>query len=294
VTIPSGFPSTVTRGIVVPNDIFADVQYSQQLVLMFDSLLAYSINRFSLDQDTQKQATADRDFLRAEGVVRTAGVEVPIRLSFGPGQVWSPNADDDLTIPLLGLPKLPPDAFASDADRVVYQISQVVRFGGKPATACLSGAYRSFARGTPDTSPYFELVLAELPLPPVNMPWGDLLAFKRDPAVGSHLAALRKWIAALARQQFSPEEATEQLHDLLSKYRQAMKAASRQYQNAVMKAVVTTGLASLVGPVPAAAAAAHGLFDVRAQYLKLEYSATAGPGAEVAYVARSQDFLLRR
>lgn len=279
-----------------PRSVIDDTPTLQRMVLFYDQLhLLVPISR-NVKEEAESPAMADLDYLREQGVALNVGPQIPpIGIGFSDGSKHSLRslvaADVDAFIPfqLLDL-AAPLYEGESNDDRRLRHIAQYVRPPASDFTTIALAAPPPIPDGTPASSQLLEIAIQGLALPPDDVPWQDLIQYRRSPGHVRELATLRSWMRKLARGGTSPAELKEELRGALDHYRREARAAHHRMVLGNLSVVLSLPAIAADPSLAAAIAATGVLIGLRAQRPDPVLEAAA-PGREVAYLYNTERWL---
>jgi len=289
----------LSRTILAPRDILLDSSEAKRLALFFDDILLWQVDRTHVNEDNQKSLTADLNFLREQGLVKNLGVNVPNIISFGndKGETWSPfadaNKDTDIFIPIqaiTSIPKSHPHEVVNDVDRIIRHLAKgmVRQEDGSPVVAHANPCNLDTVNAPPTA---IEIVLKNIPLPPENIPWVDLIQFRSDSENISKLRAFRIWLQKQATSPDTPQIMHQELEALMEDYKKYMNIQHQKHSKGVLSTVLTSAAAAVAqlesGNFSEALLA---LLGVRGHKLALEEAEMNAPGREVSYLVKAAEF----
>ncbi len=135
-----------------------------------------------------------------------------------------------------------------------------------------------------------QFVIEGLPVPARRVPWEEIIDFRNDADSQERLRSLRAWIAATARGGISLAEASDQIHDAVSRYRDHVRGAGIAHDLGVWESLMRSGILSTEMGVEAwmtsHAPRPFGLSLLTASSIQAEQSA---PGRELSYLVKVED-----
>lgn len=141
-----------------------------------------------------------------------------------------------------------------------------------------------------DAAGMFRFVISSIPVPAQRVPWEEIFAFKADPDSLERLRTLRAWIAETARGSISLAEASDRVHDALTRYREHVRGAAIAHDAATWEALVKSGIASPYRALDEWTANGAPRPFVLAHLLGHGTEAgRAAPGRELSYLVKVED-----
>lgn len=290
----------LSRTILAPRDILLDTAEAKRLALFFDDILLWQVDRNQVGNEDQEALYSDLAYLREKGVVKNLGVNLPNILHFGSenGETYSPFAeatkDTDIFIPvqaITSIPKTHSDEVIHDTDRIIRHLAKgmIRQDDGSPVVAHANPSNLDTVIAPPTA---IELVLKNIPLPPENIPWEDLIQFRSESENISKLRALRIWLQKTASNPDSPQVMQMELEALIDDYKKYMDIQHQKHSRGVLSTVLSSAAAAVAqletGNFSDALLA---MLGVRGHKLALEEAEMSAPGREVAYLVKTGEFL---
>jgi hypothetical protein len=292
----------LSRAIMAPRDLIIDTPEAQKMALFFDQIIIWGLERTKFDDETQKRFSAEFSFLREQGIALNCGINIPIMPVFikKDGSYYDPRDDCDILLPMGmtdGLNKHSDDE--THADRMVRHISEQILYNEYPVVAHAK-AQNLEVKGIDlnvKQDHYFnaiEITLNQIPLPPENIPWVDLIQFKNDEENITKLRSLRLWLQKSASKDNPSIILKEEIEHLLYEYQKYMKIQHKKYTTGVISSLVTSS-PEIVGSLLSFnfGAAIKSLFNFRGHQLGIQEAEMAAPGREVSYISKVNDFILK-
>ena len=140
-----------------------------------------------------------------------------------------------------------------------------------------------------------EVVLKAFPVPADDVPFEQLLDFRRDEDARTKLTALRHWTNKMARGKSSPGEIAEELEFLLFEYERRMRVHHMKYEASTLQTILTVPFKVLEELMRLKfGAAVEALFVLRKQRIELMQAELDVPGKEVAYISKAKSLFEKR
>jgi hypothetical protein len=280
----------LSKAIVIPRDLIADTREVQRLVLFFDRIIVYLLDRTELTAEQADGAQRDLEYLVERKVALRCAVTPPVAFLDQHGKdIDFLGGHVEIRIPMLAVlvNRQPYLEGLNPVDRVIREVAAGLHDSrGNPVATHIQNP--TFAEPNAGYTPCVEIALKNMPLPPDNLPWEDLIQFRQDPENVEYLRNFRLWLQEQALAA-NPHLLQEKLEALLADYRKYMKLAHGQYGEGVWGTIVTTALDAFEQLMNARLGSAiRALVDVRARRIALAQHEMSAPGREVAYLARVQ------
>lgn len=288
----------LSRAIMAPRDLILDTAEAQRMSLFFDHILIYSLSRKEFSKEENKRFVAEIEYLRENGVALSCALDIPNIISFGTsdGKTWNPRDEIrkncDLMLPFAMDTGGPKQAEGENhADRLIRHLSRQLMYNDHPVAAHASGGNLSDAGQRLNT---LEVTINNIPLPPENIPWDDLIQFRNEEENIAKLRALRLWLKDRASTGRTPREIQEELEHLLYEYRRYMEIQHKKFSQGALSSLISA-TPEIVANVASLnfGAAIKTIFDIKGRHLNLSEAEIAAPGREVSYIAKSESFVSR-
>lgn len=282
----------LSRGILAPRDAILDVAEFQRIALLFDHILIWNLERERRNKAEQDLINQEVEFLREMDVVKLCGPSLPIVFRTKEGGRFAFSQNLDFTIPYESLNRhivlgAHEPMYASNADRVVHQVSSGIIYKDAPVAAHVAPS--GLVPSSSGDAKALRVVLDQIPFPAGDMPWQDFVQFRKDPENISSLRALRRWVQSLGDSKESVHVLEDELLYLLDQYRTYMRIQGIKCRNGSLAAVVSAlGDAAVRVVTFRFGSAVKSFLDIRSQSIDLELAELSAPGREVSYVARAQ------
>jgi hypothetical protein len=135
-----------------------------------------------------------------------------------------------------------------------------------------------------------KFVIEGLPVPARRLPWEDILAFRNDADSQDRLRSLRNWIAATARGGISLAEASDQIHDAVSRYRDHVRGAGIAHDLGVWESLVRSGiLGTEIGVDAWMTSDTPRPFELSLLTTSSIQAEQSAPGRELSYLVKVED-----
>lgn len=281
---------------MAPRDLVLDTAEAQRMALFFDYILIYdSLARNHFDSTQNRQYTADFDYLREQGVALKCVVDMPFSIDFGTsgGRMFNPieemKKDCDLLLPFDIDNDLPTKAEnETDADHMVRCLSSRLMYKNSPVVAHVTMDHLCTTKLDLNA---VQITLKNVPLPPENIPWDDLIQFRKEEENIAKLRALRLWLQQRAVSNQPPEIVQEELEHLLYEYQKYMNIQHKKFGLGFVSALISSTpeiIANICGLN--FGAAMKPLFDIKGRHIALEEGEFSAPGREVSYITKVNEF----
>ncbi|MCG7874677.1 MAG: hypothetical protein JAZ11_21620 [Candidatus Thiodiazotropha lotti] len=290
----------LSRAILAKNDILLNPAEMKRLALFFDNILVWKVEPNKVCQENHTSIYANQNFLREKGLVKNVGIFIPCDtfVSDNLGSEWDifdiVNKDTDIFIPFEEIASLhnpqSHTAVIDNVDRIIRHIAPKIfhNIDKSPIVAHLST--NSF--DTLNTFPTaIELVIKNIPLPPDNIPWEDLIQFRSESENISKLRALRIWIQKQATNPDNPRLMLQELEALTEDYKKYMRIQHQKYSRGILSTVLSSA-AAVVGQLESGnySEALLAMLSMRSHKLALEEAEMNAPGREVSYLVKASQF----
>ncbi len=286
----------LSRAIIAPRDLILDTAEAKRMAFFFDHILIYDgLARQEFDRGQREQYEADLGFLREKGVAIKCMFQ--LLMSFGytdsNGKKCSPldemYKDCDLLLPFPLMMSTPKKINKeSDADNMIRYLSSQLKFKGSIVVAHL--AAESICTANQELNAL--QITLNIPLPPDNLPWEDVIQFRKEEENMAQLRALRLWLQKTGASGTPTREIQEELEHLLYQYQKYMQIQHKKFGQGNLSAVVSALpelTANLVtfhwGDVVKA------LVDIKGHHIALSEAEFSAPGREISYIANVKKFL---
>lgn len=286
----------LSRAIMAPMDLVLDTAEAQRMALFFDHILIWPLSRKEYNKEENQRYSSELEYLREQGVAIKCGLDIPdfFRLGRSDGTSWSPmeemKKDCDLLLPFqmnVGIPKQAENE--AHADRLIRHLSSQLVYNEKPVVAHAEAANLSVTNKDLDA---LKITINNIPMPPVNIPWDDLLQFRNEEENVAKLRALRIWLKNRYSSNQSPREIQEELEHLLYEYRKYMEMQHKKFGQSAISALISS-TPDIIASVATLnfGAAFKSIFEIRGCRLDLSEAELSAPGREVSYIAKARDFV---
>lgn len=286
----------LSRAIMAPKDLVLDTAEAQRMALFFDHILIWSLSRSELSKEDNQRYATELQYLREQGIILTCGLDIPDIIRFGrsDGTSWSPMEEMkkgcDLLLPFqmgTGVPDQAEDE--AHADRLIRHLSSQLVYNEKPVVA---HAHATNLATMPNELNSLEITIRNIPMPPENIPWEDLIQFRNEEENIAKLRSLRIWLKERSVANQSPKEIQEELEHLLYEYEKYMKIQHKKFSQGAISTLISSA-PDVVASVLTLnfGAAVKSFFDIRGRHLGLTEAELSAPGREVSYIAKVNDFV---
>lgn len=290
----------LSKIIMGSRDLILDTQEAQRMALFFEKIGIYSLAPSELSEDENARCEAEVEYLREKGLVETfAYSSGGIRLYNDQGEPIDiesdlKNRNDFLLDPkiLLGLPPQKQEELKNSTPHLIKYISSQYLYEESPIT--VHGLEPTLTK-TSDTYDALKISIANIPLPPENIPWEDLLAFRNEEENVKRMRKLRIWIQNQSHAGKNLNELQEELEDLLEDYKDYMKKMHKRFNTTTVSVLLSAteqAVKELLQLNPLSAV--NAFFEIRAKKLDLEIGEMQAPGREVSYLAQVENFTKRK
>lgn len=286
----------LSRAIMAPMDLVLDTAEAQRMALFFDHILIWKLSRRTFNKEDNQRYSSELRYLRERGVALLCGLDIPNLISFGraDGTTWNPmeemKKDCDLLLPFQVGTGVPDQAEnEAHADRLIRHLSSRLMYNDKPVVAHAE-AVNLNTQGNELNA--LEITINNIPMPPENIPWEDLIQFRNEEETVAKLRALRIWLKDRSSAGQSPREIQEELEHLLYEYRKYMEIQHKKFRQGILSTLISS-TPEIVASVATLnfGAAIKSVFDIKGRYLGLSEAELSAPGREVSYIAKARDFL---
>jgi hypothetical protein len=137
-----------------------------------------------------------------------------------------------------------------------------------------------------------DVVLDKLPMPSEQTPWEAILDFKADTEAQRCLQGLKVWIADIARQKHTDNEARDKLEWLLDQHKKHLEVHKLSFRWGVLGATFGVAAANVLGLgsygkiAGAVAGVVVSIVDKKIELMKAERS---NPAKEVSYIVKARE-----
>ncbi|MEX0813447.1 MAG: hypothetical protein WD048_14610 [Chitinophagales bacterium] len=280
----------ISRAIIASKDLLLNVTEAQRMALFFDQILILSLERKEIPTDERDRVNADISFLREKNVIKNFGVEVPDIIHFGN---WSPAKafmeDKDIIIPIgLAYSNKKDNKDVLDENPVDAQLRYYAKnlFYNDVQIAAHVDPVNLFNKNN-NCLNSLEVILNQVPLPPENIPWDDLIQFRNDEENKAKLRKLRIWLQKQASIETPPNLLLEELQQLLYEYEKYMEIQHKKYSFGIISTVITA-IPEIVMSLKTSnySSAFKALVSLRGQNLNLTEAELTAPGNVVSYISK--------
>lgn len=177
----------------------------------------------------------------------------------------------------------------SHLSRVIAQHFNV-RKGVEAASLLTEHLLTSLQPELPRQSVVVQAVLKSFPQPADDVPWEQILEFRRDEDAAMARRRLRRWIVHIASSGKTGRETVAELEHLIDGYREYMKLHRLKFEHGVVQTIVTTtvGVAENLMKLNWSEAV-NRLFELRTRKVALIEAEQKAPGREIAYIVHATD-----
>ena len=280
---------------MAPMDLVLNTPEAQRMALFFDHILIWGLSREKFNKEQNEQYLADISYLREHGIAIKCGLDFPNIFSFGTsdGKSWSPfeemKKDCDLLLPFqmgTGVPKEAENE--AHADKLVRHLSSQLIYNEQPVVAHANPRNLSTNNQVDNA---LEITIKNIPMPPENIPWDDLIQFRKEEENIAKLRALRLWLQQRSSSEQTPREMQEELEHLLYEYKKYMVIQHKKFGQGVISALISS-TPEVVANIATLnlGNAVKAIFDIKGRHINLSEAELTAPGREVSYIAKAQQF----
>ena len=276
---------------MAPMDLVINTPEAQRMALFFDYILIWGLSREQFSKEQNEQYSADLSYLREQGVVIKCGLGIPCFNASGYSfsLFEEMNTDCDLLLPSLrdtGVPKEVENE--THADRVVRRLSSQLIYNDHPVVAHANPNNLSINQQEYNA---LEITIKNIPIPPENIPWDDLIQFRREEENVAKLRALRLWLQRRAVSKQTPREIQEELEHLLYEYQKYMELQHKKFSQGVISTLISSA-PEIVADIASLnfGNAIKSLFDIKGRHIELSEAELTAPGREVSYIFKAKQF----
>lgn len=280
---------------MAPMDLVLNTPEAQRMALFFDHILIWGLSREEFTKEQNAQYSADLSYLREQGVAIKCGLDIPNFFSFGTadGKSWSPldemKKDCDLLLPFQMSTGVPKEIESeAGADRLVRHLSSQLIYNEQPVVAHANPENISINQQEHNA---LEITINNIPMPPENIPWDDLIQFRREEETVAKLRAFRLWLQQRSVSKQTPREIQEELEHLLYEYQKYMEIQHKKFSQGAISTLIssTPELVTNIATLNFGNAVKM-LFDIKGRHINLSEAELTAPGREVSYIAKLGQF----
>ena len=286
----------LSKAIIAPKNIILNPSEIKRLALFFEGIIIYDLAGKEIKSHEQEFYNSELSFLRENGLVLLAGFQPLATMTFqrSDGSIIDIESDIKNKYDILFSPELIMGKFADNAKTkaekdfaIIKHLASQFEYNSAPITT-----HGTIDFNSPGEKNAIEVAVKNVPMPPDNIPWQDLLQYRNDEETKHKLTALRIWIQNQHISGKHPAMMKEELEYLIHEYENHMRLLSKKYQKGIIKGLITASTEAileitrlnLVGVYKALSS-----FEIRS--IDKEIAETQAPGKEVSYISRTKSFI---
>jgi len=219
---------SISKQIIAPRDLILNSVVSKNIALFFDEIWIWPIDSNSLSAEDELRLKREMEFLRDNGVVKLLGIDPASPVNFGAGvksfseffqlpkELLQQDMDMPIPFEIFSYTDDSPYHIENPADMMVRLLSyRLQKELNVPLSAYLSPA-NMLISGQSFNS--IELIINNLPIPPVDISWEDLIQFRYDTDQVNQLARLRLCLQKYTSPAYSYEDINEEIRYLINEH----------------------------------------------------------------------------
>jgi hypothetical protein len=281
----------LSKGVLVRRSLVLNPPEMQRLSLIFDKVLTFPHTDDEVLGEEAERVEAELEFLAARKVVDRIGVVLPFidpGLGSGTGTTLSEIVRSRSEIVLDGLAArsmmLPKGVGHAERMR---RFTGLMSFRDAPITVHLP---EGSITGADEPVTVVEVALGQIPMPPENTPWDEIIRFREEGQAQQKLRSLRQWVRDRATSLTPPSDASDELRDKLEDYEKYMRGTGMHGRVTSLKTwiYVAVDAALALQGVPPVFTSPDFAVDWVVRRIPSVPEERLAPGREVAYISEVQ------
>lgn len=286
----------LSKAIIAPKDIILNPSEIKRLALFFEQIIVYDLAGKKIDSDEKEFYDSELSFLRENDLVQLAALK-PIgvmTIQRSDGSTLDIGRDLEERYDILFSPEdviryIPKniDTRIERDNAIIKHLASIFKYKEAPVTS-----HGTIDFGSPGEKNAIEVAVKNVPMPPDNLPWQDLLDYRSDEETKRKLTALRLWMQHQHSENKNPRLMREELEHLVMEYENHLRLLTRKYEMGVIKGLITAS-AEAISEIATinVAGALRSLVDFKTRGIDKAIAETQAPGKEVSYISRTKSFI---